>query len=264
MTAILQAEGLSVRLGGREVVADVSLELAPGEVVGLIGPNGSGKSTCISALAGIRRPSSGTIRLDGVLLDDVAPRVRARSVSYLPQNPECHWPLSVRQVVALGRLPHRSLWGGVGPGDAAAIDLAMEKLEVTTLAGRRVDRLSGGERMRVMLARALAPEPRALLVDEPTDGLDPNHQLHVMELLRSSAAEGRAVLAVLHDLSLAERFCDRLLLLHEGRLLASGAPREVLVPENVARAYRVEAEFIGEGAHATVVPWRRIRPGDEM
>ena len=258
MSTILQAQELSVRLGGREVVCSVSFELTPGEVVGLIGPNGSGKSTCVSALAGIRRPSSGVVKLDGTLLERVALRARARSVSYLPQNPECHWPLSVRQVVALGRLPHRSIWGGLGVGDAAAIDRAMIKLEVTELADRRVDRLSGGERMRVMLARALAPEPRVLLVDEPTDGLDPNHQLHVMELLRATAAEGRAVLAVLHDLSLAERFCDRLLLLHEGRLLASGAPRDVLIPENVARAYRVEAVVLGENGRSTLVPWRRI------
>jgi iron complex transport system ATP-binding protein len=258
MSAIVQANGLSVRLGGREVVADVSFSVNAGEVVGLIGPNGSGKSTCISALAGIRKPSSGGVTLDGEALERVAPRVRARSVSYLPQNPECHWPLSVRQVVALGRLPHRSLWGGLGVGDAAAIERAMAKLEVAELAERRVDRLSGGERMRVMLARALAPEPRVLLVDEPTDGLDPNHQLHVMELLRASAAEGCAVLAVLHDLSLAERFCDRLLLLHEGRLLAAGPPREVLVTENVARAYRVEAVVLGENGRSTIVPWRRI------
>jgi iron complex transport system ATP-binding protein len=258
MSAIIEARGLSVRLGGREVVSAVSFGISAGEVVGLIGPNGSGKSTCIGARAGIRRPTAGTLSLIGVPLDRVAPRVRARSISNLPQNPECHWPLSVRQVVALGRLPHRSLWGGLGPSDAEAIGRAMEKLEVTDLAERRVDRLSGGERMRVMLARALAPEPRVLLVDEPTDGLDPNHQLHVMELLRSTAAEGCAVLAVLHDLSLAERFCDRLLLLHEGRLLASGSPREVLVQENVARAYRVETAVLGENGRSTIVPWRRI------
>jgi len=262
MSAILQADGLSVRLGGREVVSDVSLGINAGEVIGLIGPNGSGKSTCISALAGIRKPAQGEIRLDGRLLARVPPRLRARSLSYLPQNPECHWPLSVRQVVALGRLPHRSLWGGVGLDDAGAIERAMEKLEVTDLADRRVDRLSGGERMRVMLARALAPEPRVLLVDEPTDGLDPNHQLHVMELLRGSASSGCAVLAVLHDLSLAERFCDRLLLLHEGRLLASGTPREVLVPANVACAYRVEAAFLAGDGRATIVPWRRISPDE--
>lgn len=258
MSAILQAENLSVSLNGREVVSGFSLALHPGEVVGLIGPNGSGKSTCIGALAGLRQPTRGGVRLDGRPLARVAPRERARTLSYLPQNPECHWPLSVRQVVALGRLPHRSLWGGLGAGDAAAIERAMEKLEVTGLAERRVDRLSGGERMRVMLARALAPEPRVLLVDEPTDGLDPNHQLHVMELLRGSAAAGCAVLAVLHDLSLAGRFCDRLLLIHEGRLLASGSPREVLVPANVARAYRVEAAFFGKGERAAIVPWRRI------
>lgn len=259
MSAILQAENLTVLLNGREVVSEVSFVLNPGEVVGLIGPNGSGKSTCISALAGLRRLATGHVTLDRRPLARVAPRERARMLSYLPQNPECHWPLSVRQVVALGRLPHRSLWGGLGAEDNAAIDRAMEKLEVTDLAERRVDRLSGGERMRVMLARALAPEPRVLLVDEPTDGLDPNHQLHVMELLRTSAASGCAVLAVLHDLSLAERFCDRLLLLHEGRMLASGPSREVLVPANVARAYRVEAEFLGEGERAAIIPWRRIR-----
>ena len=263
MSAILQAERLSVRLGGREVVSQVSFDIGSGEVVGLVGPNGSGKSTCVGALAGLKRPSSGAVRLEGSALDEVAVRRRARTISYLPQNPECHWPLSVRQVVALGRLPHRSVWGGIGAGDAAAIERAMEKLEVTGLADRRVDRLSGGERMRVMLARALAPEPRVLIVDEPTDGLDPNHQLHVMELLRAMAGEGCAVLAVLHDLSLAERFCDRLLLLHEGRLVASGPPRDVLTPENVARVYRVETAVFGGEGRSALVPWRRIRDDRE-
>lgn len=256
--SLLAAENLSVRRGPRTVVAGVSLHLAAGEVVGLIGANGSGKSTCLSALAGLLPPAGGGVTLTGQPLTGLPPEARARQLGYLPQNPECHWPLSVRQVVTLGRLPYRSPWGGLGAADAAAVAAALHRLELEPLAERTLTRLSGGERMRVMLARVLAGEPRVLLADEPTDGLDPHHQLQVMELLRTLAAEGRGVLTVLHDLSLAERFCDRLLLLHEGRIIAAGPAEQVLTPENCARAYRIETVRFDQAGRRVTVPWRRL------
>jgi len=259
-TPVLSAENLTALRDRREAVQGVSLTVAAGEVVGLIGPNGSGKSTSLQVLAGLHPAARGEVKLDGRVLSSLTPTERARHLAYLPQNPQCHWPLSVRQVVALGRLPHRGGWGGGtgGADDMRAVAGAMERLDVTELAGRPVNRLSGGEKMRVMLARALAVEPLVLLADEPVDGLDPYHQLHVMELLRQLAGEGRGVLVVLHELSLAERFCDRLVLLHAGRVLASGRPADVLTPSLCACAYGIETAVLSDGDRRALVPWRRL------
>ncbi|MDR1788861.1 MAG: ABC transporter ATP-binding protein [Opitutaceae bacterium] len=256
---MLEARGVSVRRGEREVVRGVSLSVAGGEVAGLIGPNGSGKSTLLSALAGLRRLAGGEVLLEGRGVGGMPVAERARRLAYLPQNPECHWPLDTAQVVALGRLPHRSGWGdGYTPRDDAVVQNAMRQLEVASLAARPVNRLSGGERMRVMLARAFAVEPAVLLADEPVDGLDPYHQLHVMELLRERAAAGCAVLVVLHELALAGRFCDRLLLLRDGRILADGAPDAVLTEGLCARAYGVETAALERDGARALVPWRRL------
>lgn len=256
---VLRAENVFVNRESAEIVRGVSLEVKAGEVVGLIGPNGSGKSTLLGALSGLRQLVSGKVLLEEKLIGSLSATERARRLAYLPQNPECHWPLDVAQVVALGRLPHRSGWGDVyAKSDDAVVREAMRKLEVAHLAARTVNRLSGGERMRVMLARAFAVEPQVFLADEPVDGLDPYHQLHVMELLREQAAVGCGVLVVLHELSLAGRFCDRLVLLHEGEILADGPPNDVLTPELCARAYGVEAAVLERAGDRVMVPWRRL------
>lgn len=258
MTTLLAADNIRAGHGAREVLRGAALHARAGEVVGLIGPNGAGKSTFCAVLAGLLRPTEGVLSLAGRSLEATAPRERARLMAYLPQAPECHWPLLVEQVVALGRLPHRSPWSGTGAADRAAVATALERLEVAPLAGRLFTQLSGGEKMRVLLARALAGDPRVLLADEPVDGLDPAHQLEVMELLRELAAGGRAVVVVLHDLGLAGRFCDRVVLLREGEVLASGRAAEVLTPENCARAYGIEAVRVEHAGGAVLVPWRRL------
>lgn len=259
---LLAADSLRAGRGATDILHGVSLHAAPGEVVGLIGPNGAGKSTLLAVLAGLLPARDGVLSLAGQSLASLEPRERARMLAYMPQAPDCHWPLAVEQVVALGRLPHRSPWSGTSAADRAAVAAALERLEVAPFAERLFTQLSGGEKMRVLLARAICGAPRVLLADEPVDGLDPAHQLEVMELLRELAADGCAVVVVLHDLALAGRFCDRLVLLKAGRVLAAGAAREVLTDENCARAYGIETLRCAHEGGSVLVPWRRLARED--
>lgn len=248
----LVLEDLRVSLGRREVVRGVSARLEAGTLVGILGPNGAGKSTLVRALLGLV-PSQGRVLIDGVPLAGLGRGEVARRIAYLPQGQILHWPLSVARLVALGRLPHLGPFSRLTAQDHAAITRAMERAEVASLADRTATELSGGERARVLLARALAGEAPVLIADEPLASLDPEHQLHGMELLREQARAGGLVLAVLHDLSLAVRFCDRLLVLHDGRLVADGAP-EVLTPELMARVYKVRVD-----TRAALTPVERLR-----
>ncbi len=254
----LAAANVTVRLGGRTVLDGVSFAAGPGAVVGLIGPNAAGKTTLVRVLAGLVIPVAGTVTLDGRPLGAVAREERARAIAYLEQDAVCHWPLAVRRLVALGRLPWVGPFANPRPDDAAAIDRALADAEIAALADRPVTALSGGERARAFLARALAGAPRVLLADEPVASLDPYHQMKVMELLRAQAARGGAVVAVLHDLTLAARFCDRLVLLDRGRAVAAGAPTEVLTPGSLARVYGVAAAFGADADGPYVVPRRRL------
>jgi iron complex transport system ATP-binding protein len=250
----LSIEALSVALGRRTVVRDVSARLEAGSLVGIVGPNGAGKSTLLRAMLGLVAPAAGHVRLDGA---DVArlPRASvARQLAYLPQGQTLHWPLAVERLVALGRLPHLAPMSGVSEEDAAAIDRAMARCDVDALRGRIATELSGGERARVLLARALAVEAPALLADEPLASLDPGHQIDVMELLLGEARSGRLVVAVLHDLTMAARYCDRLLLIDGGNLVADGPPLEVLTPDRLAEVYSIRARIDGDGDRALIVP----------
>jgi iron complex transport system ATP-binding protein len=238
-------EKVSVALGGRRVVEDVSADLGGG-VIGLIGPNGAGKSTLVRAMAGLL-PAGGTVLIDGAPVRSLPLRDRARRIAYLPQGQIVHWRLTVERLVALGRLPHLAPFARPGDADAQAIERALERTETLSLRDRAFDELSGGERARVLLARALAVESPLLLADEPLAALDPAHQIEVMALLRAEAARGATVIAVLHDLTLAARWCDRLLLIDQGRLVADGKPADVLTADRIGSVYRVSA-FIGEAA----------------
>lgn len=250
--SLLHAQGLRLILGADPVVNDVDLRLDAGDLVGLIGANGAGKSSLLRLLAGLRAPDAGSIHLDGRPLLAVPASERARRLAYLPQGADAHWPISVRDLVTLGRLPYCPPWSPPGLADQSAIDAAMQRCDVANFAARSVTTLSGGERARALLARALAGEPSVLLADEPVAGIDPAHQIAVMELLARRAQEGCATVVVLHDLNLAARFCSRLVLMHAARVVADGPWQEVLHPDLLDSTLGVRL-FIGEDGDRPVV-----------
>ena len=256
MTRLVLSD-LSVRYNGDFALEKVSFCSESGEIVGLIGANGAGKTTLLRAAAGLLA-YSGKVELNSRSISDWPHRDFARTLAYLAQGHDAHWPMPVAEVVALGRLPHLAFMGRATETDQQAVEAAMGKTEIADLAERNVLTLSAGERARVMLARALAVEAPLLLADEPIAALDPYHQLHIMEVLKAEANSGRAVVVVLHDLTLAARFCDRIVLLSEGRIIADGRADAVLTEENLAAAYRITAHQGGAGDARYVVPWRRL------
>jgi iron complex transport system ATP-binding protein len=245
----LATDQLAIRLGCRPALTDVTLTLAPGELTAILGANGAGKSTLLRALAGLLHPSAGRVLLDGQPLTDVPAPARARRIGYLPQSRIVHWPLSVARTVALGRVPH-------GDQDQGTITRAMAEMDVSRFADRAVTELSGGELARVLMARVLAQDTAVLLADEPTAGLDPAHQLALLDRLASLTRAGRTVAVALHDLTLAARYCDRILLLHEGRLIAQGTPSVVLTPANLRAAFSIDARLATVDGFAVVLPVR--------
>jgi iron complex transport system ATP-binding protein len=258
MTACLTAQGVSVQLSGRAVLRDISLSLASGHLVALVGPNGAGKTTLLRALAGLV-PSGGAIHVGGDALPSLSLRERARRFAYLPQGHIVHWPLPARDIVALGRYPHGATDPArLTPGNSEAVLRAMQATDVMEFAARRVTELSGGERSRVGLARVLAVEAPVILADEPTSSLDPRHQIDVMKTLRTAADRGTLVIVVTHDLGLAARFADTVLVLSDSRLVSQGAPAEALSEQVMANVFRISA-FRAEFQRETViVPWAEI------
>jgi iron complex transport system ATP-binding protein len=236
-------ESLSVRLAGRTVVDAVSATISPGELVVLVGANGAGKSSLLRAGLGLLPAASGTSRIGAADPARMRPQERARQVAYLPQSRPLAWPLSVADVVALGRFSHGVGGGRLAADDQAAIARALAATSLTNFASRRTDQLSGGELARVHLARALAAEAPLLAADEPTAGLDPAQALAVMETLKSYCAKGGAALVILHDLALAARFADRVLVMAEGRLIASGPPEQALSPKVLATAFGLRGQI---------------------
>lgn len=236
----LYAADVVVRLGDALIVDGATLDLRGGELTVLVGPNGAGKTTLMRALAGLV-PAEGRIDIDGTPLTALTVRERARRIAYLPQGHVFHWPMPVTAVVALGRYAYGDAFSALSDADRSAVSKALAATGTEAFATRAVTTLSGGERARVALARALACEAPILLADEPTVSLDPRHQLVVMELLARAAHKGGAVLAIGHDLALAARFADRIVIMHRGRLVADGAPRAVLTAERIATVFGVEA-----------------------
>jgi iron complex transport system ATP-binding protein len=257
-SAFLTARGLKVTLSGRAVLTDVSLALSPGHLVALVGPNGAGKTTLLRALAGLV-PSDGAIDVGGEALASLPLRERARRFAYLPQGHIVHWPLPARDIVALGRYPHGATDPArLSPKDTDAVLRAMRATDVMEFSERRVTELSGGERSRVALARVLAVEAPVILADEPTSSLDPRHQIDVMKTLRAAADEGTLVIVVTHDLGLAARFADTVLVLSDGRLVSQGAPADALSEQVMAEVFRISAYRAQYEREAVIVPWAEI------
>jgi iron complex transport system ATP-binding protein len=258
MTAFLTARGLNVKLAGRAVLNDISLSLSSGHLVALVGPNGAGKTTLLRAVAGLVA-SDGAINVGGDALSSLPLRERARRFGYLPQGHIVHWPLPARDIVALGRYPH----GATDPArltlrDTEAVLRAMQAADVVEFSERRVTELSGGERSRVALARVLAVEAPVILADEPTSSLDPRHQIDVMQKLRIAADKGTLVVVVTHDLGLAARFADTVLVLSQGRLVSQGAPAEALSEAIMGNVFRISAYRAEYHREAVIVPWAEI------
>ncbi|ASO20593.1 iron complex transport system ATP-binding protein [Actinoalloteichus hoggarensis] len=237
----LVAESVGVLLDGRPVLDDVDLAVCPGEVLALVGANGAGKSTLLSTLAGLRRPDRGAVRLNGTPLRSLRPRAVAGRIAHVPQDTRLDFDFTARQVVLMGRHPHLGRFAPLRAEDERIADEALRTAGVLRWADQEVTTLSGGERQLVHIAKALAQQPEVLLLDEPVAALDLRHQLLVLQLLRRLAATGTALVVVLHDLDQAARFCDRVALLHEGRVLADGTADEVLTEQNIALAYRVRS-----------------------
>jgi iron complex transport system ATP-binding protein len=239
---MLAAHDLSVRLGSHRALQGLTAALRPGEVTAICGPNGAGKSTLLTALAGLLAPSSGSVTLDAEPLGALSGRERARAIGYLPQHAEVAWDVDVRTLVGLGRLPH----GDVAGHGRSAIARAIAALDLEDFTERPLSRLSGGERARALLARVLAGEPRWILADEPLAALDLAHQLALLARLSKAAQGGTGVVLVLHDLALAMNHADRVLVLHEGALVADGPPEEALSEAVIARVWGVQACWLGE------------------
>ena len=239
----LEASGIKVWLKRRLVLNGLDLAADRGQLTAVIGANGAGKTTLLGVLAGLLPAAAGEARLDGRALAAWPRPQLARTLAYLPQERTIHWALSARSVVALGRLPHRALGQGESAADRAAIARAITTIDIGHLAERPVSDMSGGEKARVLMARALAQEPQVLIADEPAAGLDPAHQLALFRHFVTFATSGRTVLVALHDLSLAARFCHKIVLVHAGRALAAGPPEEVLTPPQLAAAYGIAAEY---------------------
>ncbi len=255
--SLLACDDLHIQAGQRRLLEGIRLALRPGELLGILGTNGAGKTTLLRALVGLAAPSQGRVTLGGQPLSAWPAPARARQLAYLPQGQAVHWSLPGRAVVALGRLPFGDAQQARG---REAVAHAMQATDTLAFVDTPVHQLSGGERARVLLARVLAGNPAVLLADEPLAALDPAHQLRMMALLQSQAQAGRAIAVVLHDLALAARFCSRVIVLHQGRLLTDGAPAVVLDDPTLARAFGVEAVRVPHAGQTCLVPWRLASP----
>ncbi len=249
---MMQMQGVQMEAGKRTLLHGIDLELRSGQLLGILGPNGAGKTSLLRTLLGMAPASQGRILLQDKPLAQWSAGERARHIAYLAQGQQVHWPLPVADVVALGRLPHGD---AERPAGEAAIQRAMALTDCQHLSTRNVQTLSGGERARVLLARALATETPILLADEPLAALDPAHQLQIMGLLRQLAGQGMAIAVVLHDLTLASRFCHQVCVLQQGRVQAHGQPAQVLDDTLLRQVFGLQALRLQQLDTDCIVPW---------
>jgi iron complex transport system ATP-binding protein len=247
VSACLAALGVACAYGAGPVLAGFDLVVEPGRLLALLGPNGAGKTTALRALARLHRPTAGRVELDGRDLWRLSPRACARRIAYLPQGEEVAWPLTVEEVALLGRVPHRGWLAPWQGADRGAVSRVLDRLGLAPLAHRPLGTLSGGERRRALLARALVQEADVLLLDEPTAHLDLRHQVDLLELLGELARrQGLGVVASFHDLNQAARHADELMLLAAGRVVARGSARQVLTAEVLGSAYGLQVDVVAD------------------
>jgi iron complex transport system ATP-binding protein len=249
--SILQASQLDIGYGGTRIVQGLSFAPPAGQVTALIGPNGCGKSTLLKAFARILKPTQGELTLDGQAYSALSARQLARQIAFLPQVLPVPEGVSVRQLVAYGRSPHNSLWGRLSGSDQTQVTQAMQRLELDSLADRALADLSGGQRQRAWLAMVLAQNAPVVLLDEPTTYLDISHQVELMDLMCELAAEGKTVITVLHDINQACRYAEHVAVMHGGRLVAAGAPGEVISAQLMRQVFEVQVQIINEPVSGT-------------
>jgi iron complex transport system ATP-binding protein len=250
MSALLECAAATAELSGRPVLPEISVGVPAGALTAIVGPNGSGKSTLLRMLAGLIRPAAGTVRLGGVSLETLTRREIASRIAFLPQHTTCDFAFTVEEAVAMGRHPHRGAFAPARHRDRAAVASALARCDLEGLRGRLVDRLSGGEAQRVAIARCLAAEPEVMLLDEPTAHLDLEHSFDIFDRCRALARAGRAVAVATHDLSTAAEFATSVVVLHRGRVAASGAPARVLTPDLCSQVFAVTVEVVDTAAGA--------------
>ncbi|MFK4825878.1 ABC transporter ATP-binding protein [Paenochrobactrum sp. BZR 588] len=238
---------------GEDILRQISFEANAGEFIGLIGPNGAGKTTLLRSIMNFIS-YSGEVVIDGALTVKMAHNERAKWLSYLPQERDVAWPVSVETIVGLGRHMQRSAFASLSPDDHQVIAEAMAQMDVTKFAKKSVQELSGGEKARVLIARLLAQGSPLILADEPVSGLDPAHQLSLMQCFAELAQAGKTVIASLHDLSLSAHRCTRLIMLEKGRIIADGTPKAVLTAENLRNVYKIEADIIFKNERIYIQP----------
>lgn len=259
MMNLLSGKNLRFNIDDISILKNVDVDVNAGELVGLIGPNGAGKSTLLRLLTQVETAADGSVMLYGKPIHSISREERAKKIGYLVQHARAHWPFSVQKLVELGRIPHQRWWQDNSAEDLQKVERALQLTETLAYRNRLVTTLSGGEQTLVMLARIFATEPQLIFADEPVAALDPYHQLHVMEILREHARGERAAVVVLHDLSLAARFCDRLYLLNHGELYCSGTPQQVLTHDNIATVYGVKSVVNCSETGVSVTPVSRLK-----
>ncbi|HEY9033951.1 MAG TPA: ABC transporter ATP-binding protein [Pseudomonadales bacterium] len=255
---LIDANELSLFIGKQCIVDKASIQIPSGRIVGLIGPNGAGKTSLLKMLAHVLPASSGDYHFAGQPIASYSEKTLARQIGYLAQDATAHWPLTVRRLVELGRLPYQGYRKALSDEDSRAVANACALCEVEHLLDRIATTLSGGEKTRVFLARLLAARPQVIFADEPIAALDPYHQLHVMEILQQHARNGGTVLVVMHDINMASRFCDELILLNHGKIVRSGSISELLADKLLADTYGITLKMFCDDDAYSLVPWQRV------
>ena len=254
---LIKAQHINLSVGNKKILDDVSLSIEKGKIIGLIGPNGAGKTSLLKILANVNTRYEGTYTFKDQPITDFNEKELAKELGYLPQDATAHWPLKAKRLIELGRLPFQGYSNKLSTEDHKAVEEAAIKTEVQHLYERIATTLSGGERTRVFLARLFAAEPQIIFADEPIAALDPYHQLHIMEILQEHAQMGGTVVIVLHDINLAARFCDELILLDQGKIIKTGSINQLLEDELLQKTYGINLKLFCEGDAFSITPWSR-------